>query len=221
MDYNNFKNEKYILYGASFNPPHIGHFSAISQMLEKYDNVIVFPYPRRNNQENDEVMPPIKQRFKMLNIFISEFFPQMRDRLILIDLATDIGLKNKNTEGILHTYDYLTYVKKNIPENSHLSVCLGFEAQNILRQEYHHKEEEIEKNYEVFRLQEENTIKSSNLRDFFSSHKNIKTAKDELYIKSLVGYHLAEYIFQNNLYGLKKANKKISAKSTTSPKVKI
>lgn len=29
--------ETYILYGASFNPPHIGHFSAISQMLEEHD----------------------------------------------------------------------------------------------------------------------------------------------------------------------------------------
>ena len=39
--------QKYILYGASFNPPHVGHFSAISQMLEEFDKVIVFPYPKK------------------------------------------------------------------------------------------------------------------------------------------------------------------------------
>lgn len=207
MNYDNLNKEKYILYGASFNPPHIGHFSAISQMLEIYDKVVVFPYPRKNGSDSEEFFPPIKQRFKMLEIFIGEFFPQMTDRLILIDLATDIGLKNKNTEGILHTYDYLQYIQKNIPNNAELSVCLGFEAQNLLRKEYFYKQEEIEKNFGVFRLQEENSIKSKDLRDFFSNHKNVKTAKDELYIRNIVGHHLAEYIFQNNLYGLSKPNK--------------
>jgi cytidyltransferase-like protein len=195
--------EKHILYGASFNPPHIGHFSAISQMLEEYDKVIVFPYPKKYSNGISENLPAIGQRMKMLELFFAEYFPQMHDRLTLVDLATDMK-KNKIVEGVPHTYDYLQYVKKNIPISSHLSVCLGFDAKNELRKESFHKESEIENEFGVFRLEEENTIKSDDLRSFFSSHKNVKSAKDELYIRYAVGNALAEHIFKNNLYGVKK-----------------
>lgn len=198
--------EKHILYGASFNPPHIGHFSAISQMLEEYDKVIVFPYPKKYGAGislAEEKLPSISQRMKMLEIFFAEFFPQMHDRLILTDLATPM-IKAKLTQGLPHTYDYLQYAKTKIPDGANLSVCLGFEASNQLRTEKFHKEEEIEKSFGVFRLEEENTIKSEDLRKFFSSHKNLKSAKDELYIRYAVGNALAEHIFKNNLYGVKK-----------------
>lgn len=210
--------QKYILYGASFNPPHVGHFSAISQMLEEFDKVIVFPYPKKHNNGIVEVLPPIKERMKMLEIFVAEHFPQMADRLILMDLATELGQKDKVTEGIFHTYDYLQHIKTKIPSNAHLSVCLGFEAQNLLRKEDFFKQEEIEREFGVFRLEEENSIKSNELRQFFSSHKNIKNAQDELYIRYVVGNALAEHIFENNLYGVKK--KKV-AKEASEKKKKL
>lgn len=207
--------QKYILYGASFNPPHIGHFSAVTQMLEEYDKVIVFPYPKKHHNGVVEVLPPLKQRMKMLEIFIGEYFPQMSERLILTDLATEIGLKDKKDEGILHTYDYLQYVRSQYDNNIHLSVCLGFEEENQLRKEVFFKQEEIEKDYDVFRLEEENKIQSNELRKFFSDHKNIKNAKDEQYIRYVVGNALAEHIFENNLYGVKRKNvsKNIDASS--------
>ena len=210
--------EKYILYGASFNPPHIGHFSAIRQMLEDYDYVIVFPYPKKFSNGKVEDLPPITQRMAMLEIFFGEFFPQIKDRLILTDLATDL-IKSKKIKGMPHTYDYLQYTKEKIPEGVSLSVCLGFDASNELRKESFHKEEEIEKEFGIFRLEEENTIKSENLRKFFSNHKNLASAKDERYIRSAVGDNLAEYIFKNNLYGVKK--KKIKEEITQENSTKI
>lgn len=206
-------NEKYILYGASFNPPHLGHFSAISQMLEEYDKVIVFPYPKKYSNGVTENLPAIGQRMEMLSIFFAEFFPQMSHRLILTDLAKDMK-KEKVITGIPHTYDYLEYAQTKILNGSSLSVCLGFDASNELRKESFHKEDEITKKYGVFRLEEENTIKSENLRQFFSSHKNLKSAKDELYIRYAVGNALAEHIFKNNLYGVKKKRLDIKMYST-------
>lgn len=207
--------KKYILYGASFNPPHIGHFSAISQMLEEYDYVVVFPYPKKHANGVIEVLPPLKQRMEMLKIFIGEHFPQMAERVILTDLATEMGLKDKINEGIYHTYDYLQYVKSKIEKEDHLSVCLGFEAQNKLRAEVFYKENEIVENFGVFRLAEENTIKSDDLRQFFSNHKNLKNAKDELHIKYQVGNELAEHIFKHNYYGVKKKVLKSNEKKST------
>jgi nicotinic acid mononucleotide adenylyltransferase len=181
----------------------MGHFSAISQMLEEYDKVIVFPYPKKHINGVVEILPPLKQRMKMLEIFIAEHFPQMPKRLILNDLATDMGLKDKKDEGILHTYDYLQFVKEKIPSDTVLSVCLGFEAK-LCENETFFRQEEIEREFGVFRLEEETKIKSEYLREFFSNHKNIKNAKIEQYIRSVVGDALAEHIFKENLYGIKK-----------------
>lgn len=204
--------EKYILYGASFNPPHIGHFSAIRQMLEEYDNVIVFPYPKKFSNGKVEPLPAISQRMTMLEIFFAEFFPQIKDRLILTDFATEL-IKTKTIKGMPHTYDYLQYAKTKIPEGADLSVCLGFDASNELRKEAFYKEEDIAKEFGIFRLEEENKIKSEDLRKFFSSHKNLSSAKDERYIRSAVGDNLAEHIFKNNLYGLKKKKSKVEEDS--------
>lgn len=202
--------EKYILYGASFNPPHIGHFSAIIQMLEEFDKVIIFPYPKKYHKGEEELLPPIGQRMKMLEIFTAEYFPQLSDRLILINLASELKHKDRYKDGVLHTYDYLTFVRSNIPSDSSLSVCLGFEAQNVLRKEEFYKENEMKSEFNCFYLQEENNIQSEKLREFFSGLKVIKSKKDEAYIRYAVGNDLAEHIFKNNLYGLSKKEKKVA-----------
>ncbi len=211
--------KKYILYGASFNPPHIGHFSAMSQMLEEYDTVIVFPYPKKFAEGKIEDLPPIKQRLKMLTIFAGDFFPNMKDRLIIINLAEEMGKK----DGILHTYDYLHFVKNKLPYGSQLSACLGFEAQNLSRKEDFFNEDKIKEEFPHFYLEEETTLKSEDLRQFFSSHKNVKSKKNELYIRNAVGNALAEHIFSNNLYGLKNSQpeKLDNQESSVSKKPKL
>lgn len=196
--------KKYILYGASFNPPHMGHFSAITQMLEEYDKVIVFPYPKKHHNGVEEKLPPMAQRMKMLEIFFADFFPQIVDRLILNNLSQKLKLKDKLHDGVLHTIDYLNYVKEMVPDDVHLSVCLGFEDMNKERKEYFYKEDEMTENFGTFKLTEINQIQSEELRTFFSNKKNVKTAKDEQYIRYAVGNSLAEFIFKNNLYGIQK-----------------
>jgi len=202
----NLKNKRFILYGASFNPPHIGHFSAISQMLEEYDTVIIFPYPKKYVDGRQEMLTPISQRMKMLEIFCSDFFPKVSNRLYLINLASEINVTNND---VIHTYDYLNHIKKKLPKGSELSVCMGFDAQYFLRKESFYNEELIKQEFSPFYLQEENKIKSEDLRKFFFTHKNIKSKKDEEYIKYAVGNTLSEYIFKNNLYGLKKKKESI------------
>lgn len=233
--------EKYILFGASFNPPHMGHFSAISQMLDTHNQIIIFPYPQKFAEGKIEELPPISQRIKMLQVFIQEFFPvkEIRDRIMVVNLAAEIQKQQKEeltevlfksltgqsnetvSKKILHTYDYLKFVKNRMPEGATLSACLGFEAQNIKRKEEFFNEEKIKSEFPHFYLEEETTIKSQDLRDFFSSHKNIKSKKDEQYIKACVGNSLAEFIFENNLYGVKKKVNQIKTEPTISrPKLR-
>ena len=81
-------------------------------MLEEYDQVIVFPYPKKYHNGIEEKLPPIKQRMKMLEIFCDEFFPQVVERLVITNLSEKLKLKDKKNEGVLHTYDYINYVKQ-------------------------------------------------------------------------------------------------------------
>ncbi len=198
---------KIILWGASFNPPHIGHFSAIMQMLEHYDKIIVFPYPKDFNIKTDIELPPMNQRMKMLSLFIDEFFPKLSSKIILRNLSKDVKddaiIEGKNID-IFHTYDYLKYVKKHLPSNSELDICLGLDE----KKEKFYKEDDIKKEFGIFYLKNENKINSEKLRNFFSNHKNLKNQKDEVFIKHVVGNSLAEYIFTLNLYGMKRSKHK-------------
>lgn len=213
----------YVLYGASFNPPHQGHFSAITQMLENFDHVIVFLYPKKHNNISGEVefLPPVKQREKMLDLFIKEHFPQpsIQDKIIVTNLAEQMNVSTGD-EKVIHTYDYLQYVKNNLPEHSDLSVCMSFSENNQNRSEKFFNEKQIKDEFGVFYLTEENHIKSSLLREFFSNNKSVKSVKDMNYIKYAVGNNLADYIFKNNLYGLKDKVKKPKEKISETKTVK-
>jgi len=186
-------------------PHHIGHFSAISQMLEEYDIVIVFPYPKKYVDGKQEMLPPISQRMKMLELFCIDFFPKVIDRICLINLAAEMSM---GTNNIAHTYDYLTHIKNKLPKKSTLRVCLGFDSQYFLQKEKFYNEDLIKKEFSPFYLQEENKIKSEDLRHFFVMHKNIRSKKEENYIRYAVGNSLSEHIFKNNLYGVNKIKNK-------------
>lgn len=215
------KKPKYILYGASFNPPHIGHYSAICQMLEHYDNVIVYPYPkqyRENGKEDFSVfLPPVHQRMKMLDHFLNDFFPAMGNKVILEDLAKSVRKFNKIDSRVhLHTIDYLEYAQKAFPD-AEIHACMGLEEDRAKRKTNFHREEDIVKNFGTFELETSKSMSSQVLRKFFSKIQNTKASKNEKYIHQAVGRSVTEYIFTNNLYGLSESNRPTIPK--TKPKI--
>lgn len=196
---NTEKKETFILYGASFNPPHMGHFSAISQMLENYDKVIVFPYPHKHDSGRIEKILPLKFRMKMMEIFLAEFFPKIHDRLILANLSSEIKLQDNVHEGVYHTYDYLKFVQTIFPHGE-VSVCLGLDAKDKLS--FTH-EDSIKKEFGIFYLEEETEFNSRDIRAFFINKKYIRSNKDEEFLKYCLGHSLTQYILKNNIYELK------------------
>lgn len=193
--------KKYILYGASFDPPHMGHFSAIRQLLEEFDKVIIFPYPHKHDTGQIQKILPISKRLEMLSLFISEFFPLMTERLIIVDLAKELSIKDKKNEGFLHTYDYLKYVEQKIDKDTtDLSICLGIDAQNSIKKNNFFKEDEIKSEFNIFYLTEEKNIKSKDIRDFLNGFK-VKSKKDEQEVVKKLGFSVSQYILKNSLYG--------------------
>lgn len=217
---------KYILYGASFNPPHIGHFDAISQMLDNYDKVIVYPYPKQYRENGKEdfsvILPKVHHRMKMLNHFLNDFFPGIMDRIILNNLSTPVRQFNKLDSRVqLHTIDYLEYAQKAFPE-AEIHVCLGLEEDRIKGKTKFHRENEIVTNYGTFELKTSKSMNSATLRKFLSSIQNAKSPKNEKYIHFAVGRSVAEYIFTNGLYqpNVGKVSKKIDKDFATPTEAK-
>lgn len=195
------KKDSYILYGASFNPPHMGHFDAICQMLDTYDKVIVFPYPHKHESGRIEKILPLKHRMTMLGLFLKEFFPQIHDRLILVNLSSEIKLKDKVHEGVYHTYDYLKLVQEIYP-NVKIGVCLGTDAQISLKKQQFTNEEQIKKEFNIFTLEEKENFNSRNIREFFQKKKVISSKKDADFLRYCLGSSLTNYILKNELYNL-------------------
>lgn len=196
--------DKYILYGASFNPPHIGHLSAIYQMLKDFEYVVIFTYPKTDAGEDFngiDVKLPLKEREEMVKLFIMEFFPKMQDRVILTSLRDNLGV-TYCPDGVLTTYQYLNKIKQKLPIGSNLTACLGVEAQSYLNQKKLKNYDDIEKNYGIYYIKEENPVNSNDVRAFFKNNKNVRSVKDLNYIKNMVGNNVAQYIFDKNLYNL-------------------
>lgn len=193
------KESGYILFGASFNPPHMGHFVAISQMLEKYEKVVIFPYPKKYDagQLVEDNMPPVRSRMKMLEMFLAENFPHLTNRLALVNLSELMEQKNKN---IIHTYDYLCFLKKKMPAGVSLHVCLGLEESKLKNKEAFYKQVKIQEEFGIYEIPTKSKVSSVELRDSLRTLPYPISAKFKRNLKALVGESLGEYLLTNNPY---------------------
>lgn len=206
MNYSPQSNKQYILYGASFNPPHIGHFYAIQQMLEDFDKVIVFPFPHKYQSGQVLSLPPLRNRIRMLELFFKEFFPKVADRLILANLSSELKHKDQTHEGTLHTYDYLCYLRTKVPENTKLNVCLGIDHKIVetpvqipaLR---FHRYDDIAKEFGIYEIpDEENRFSSDKIRLLLAKPILYSDDATRKFLRRALGTSLSEYIAVNKLY---------------------
>ncbi len=97
---------KTVVFGGTFDPPHIGHKNLLKNVLEKgYDNAIVIP----------AAIPPHKQRLSETDDFAERF---EKTRLMFSDMknviVSDIEYKRK---GKSYTVDTLEILRREYPEN--------------------------------------------------------------------------------------------------------
>lgn len=81
-------NKKIVIYGGSFNPPHIGHASGIETILRLFtcDEIWVMPSANRRDKPN---LVDGKHRFNMLKIMLDEFFSDIKIPVKLSRLEID------------------------------------------------------------------------------------------------------------------------------------
>ncbi|MDO8523321.1 MAG: nicotinate-nucleotide adenylyltransferase [bacterium] len=98
-----------VIYGGSFNPPHIGHAIAVEAVLRNFkcDEIWVMPSSERRDKH---IGTSGKHRVKMLNILIKEFFEHSKIPVKIIALELD-------RPGLTTTYDTKTELERLYPKN--------------------------------------------------------------------------------------------------------
>jgi len=106
----NKKHKKIVLYGGSFNPPHIGHAIAVEAVLRNFkcDEIWIMPSSERLDKR---IGISGKDRAAMLNIMIKEFFSHHP--------ATPIKISQLelNRPGLTTTFDTKTELERLYPKN--------------------------------------------------------------------------------------------------------
>lgn len=79
--------KKIVIYGGSFNPPHIGHAVALETVLRLFECDEVWVIPSANRIDKPDLIEG-KHRYRMLEIMLKEFFsPPARETKIPVKLS--------------------------------------------------------------------------------------------------------------------------------------
>lgn len=70
--------KKIVIYGGSFNPPHIGHAVALETVLRLFECTEVWVMPSANRIDKPDLVDG-KHRYRMLEIMLKEFFSSPRN----------------------------------------------------------------------------------------------------------------------------------------------
>ncbi len=100
---------KIVIFGGSFNPPHIGHSLMIENIIRlfKCDEIWVMPSADRQDKT---IGVKAGHRLKMLKMMIAEIFPKPAIPILI----SDMEIKRKKLTA---TYDTIMELEKKKPEN--------------------------------------------------------------------------------------------------------
>ena len=193
------------IFGGSFNPPIISHFSLAEQILENYKNVEKIIFLPVNANYNKSGLIENEYRYEMLKLGCKNQ-PNFE--------VLDIELKN---EAQAYTIDTLNQIQK-MYKDKEIYFILG--TDNLKQLEHWNKSEQLVKKYKFYVLQRdddifENIIENSTFlkenKKAFINLENIKriTLSSSLIrgkiingedTKGLIPEEIEEYIKNNNLY---------------------
>ncbi len=110
------------VFGASFNPPTLGHFDALRQALPHFDEILLVPsisHPFR------KTLAPIEHRLAMLEIFLNDLQSLKKGNIVKISLIEQSMPINEPAKEFIYTYDVLTELGK-LYQSQHQTFQLRF-----------------------------------------------------------------------------------------------
>ncbi len=187
------------VFGASFNPPTLGHFDALKQALPQFDEILLVP---SISHPFGKFLAPIEHRLAMLEIFLNDLQSLKQGNIVKISLIEQSMQKKGHTKEFIYTFDVLTELTK-LYQSQQQSVQLRF----ILGPDNSHPDiwhkfyryQEIEQNWPLFVAKENLPIHSTMVREVCMKFRDepLKRRKELI---ELVGEPIANYIEQHKLY---------------------
>ncbi|WP_158527395.1 adenylyltransferase/cytidyltransferase family protein [Pelagibaculum spongiae] len=178
--------EHIAIYGAAFDPPHLGHMDVVQQLLQQFDAVWLIPSAKHAFGKQ---MSDYQLRLKMLEIITTEQISE-RDRIVISTLEQDL-LEIAPNQKAIFSFDLLNEVQKRQPQ-SHISLVVGPDnaKPDVWKKFYRHQD--IERDFNLIVAEERLPIRSTDCR------KLLRTTNDDL--SHFTGAGLAGWLRKNNLY---------------------
>ncbi|MCK5687977.1 nicotinate (nicotinamide) nucleotide adenylyltransferase [Myxococcota bacterium] len=126
-----------VIYGGSFNPPHIGHQMSCLFLLEALNATAVWLMPSQTHPFGKELLP-FPHRFAMCEAMASP----LGEKVKVSDVEEKLGGKGR-------TYDTLTYLKDLYPER-HFAFAIGADLLTEIDSWY--RSQELKQEYKIVAL---------------------------------------------------------------------
>lgn len=168
------------VYGAAFNPPHLGHQDVVRQLLDAFDTVLVIPAAAHAFGKQ---MAPFDDRLAMTQLLFQEMAPRVQVSAIEQELLRE--------NQPVYTYDLLSEVRLRTgvapifvigPDNADPAVWAKF-----------YRAEDIAREFGCVVAEERLPIRSTQIR------KQVEAGAGDLVAQ--VGAPVAAYLAARRLYG--------------------
>jgi nicotinate-nucleotide adenylyltransferase len=123
-----------VIYGGSFNPPHVSHLIAIQTLIGNFDQVWIIPSYKH---AFDKKMADFDRRVEMLNLTLDGINP---DKFKICEIE-------REKPELIYTYDVLCQLEQDYPEHT-FTFCVG--SDNLTESYRWYKFEELIMKWEIY-----------------------------------------------------------------------
>ncbi len=182
------------VFGASFDPPTIGHTSVIEQALKVFDEILLVPSLSHPFLKN---LAPIADRLAMLKLFLNHWQGNPDGDKVKIYNVEAVLQQQQTIQSPIYTYDVLSAIEKIYQvkqQDFQLRFIVGPDIAKAQVWQKFYRYQDIEKQWPLFIAQEIIPVHSTMVREAVAQHGDITP---------WVGEPIARYIFQHGLYQAK------------------
>jgi nicotinate-nucleotide adenylyltransferase len=182
------------VFGASFDPPTLGHRDVIIQAISAFDEILLVPSVSHAFQKN---LTPIKNRLAMLKIFVDPWQQEGAHQVKIVNIEAVI--QRTAPSQYVYTYDVLSaltkrYRKQGKAVQIHFIAGPDIARPDVWQRFYRFKE--IEERWPLFIAKERVAIRSTTVREYIGASP--PDLKEKLI--TWVGEPIMQYILKRQLY---------------------
>ena len=178
------------VFGAAFDPPHLGHADVVRQLAPHVDRVLLVPSFRH---AFGKVMSPWDARWQMTELLCRDVLSAFNN-VAVCDIESTMLIPNPDAP--IYSYDVLCAVRDQLGMHPLLVLGPDNARPDVWQRFYRHAD--IEREFGGCRVEERLGIRSTHIRALVAAAKDSRVMLPEL--ASRVGGAVANYIVQHGLY---------------------